>query len=300
MFIRPYGENDTKDICEARDGHQLRKLIMKMNYLKGRGNGMEIVVCIKQVPDTTDVKIDPETGTLIRDGVPSIVNPFDEYAVEAALQLKEDLGGKVTVITMGPPQATEALKKCIAMGADDGILVSDRAFAGSDTWSTSYTLAKAMEKMGAYDLILCGKQAIDGDTAQVGPGIAEHLSISQVTYVQKILKCSESHILVERGIEGGYEVIEAPLPAVLTIDKSANEPRIPSMMGTMKALRREFPTMTCDDLDLEEGVYGMDGSPTRVKKTFTPEPRKGGRMLSGEMDEALRQLVDILREEKIV
>lgn len=261
---------------------------------------MEIVVCIKQVPDTTDVKIDPETGTLIRDGVPSIVNPFDEYAVEAALQLKEDLGGKVTVITMGPPQATEALKKCIAMGADDGILVSDRAFAGSDTWSTSYTLAKAMEKMGAYDLILCGKQAIDGDTAQVGPGIAEHLSISQVTYVQKILKCSESHILVERGIEGGYEVIEAPLPAVLTIDKSANEPRIPSMMGTMKALRREFPTMTCGDLDLEEGVYGMDGSPTRVKKTFTPEPRKGGRMLSGEMDEALRQLVDILREEKIV
>jgi electron transfer flavoprotein alpha/beta subunit len=261
---------------------------------------MEIAVCIKQVPDTTDVKIDPETGTLVRDGVPSIINPFDEYAVEAALRIREELGGKVIAITMGPPQAVEALRKCIAMGADEGVLVSDRAFAGSDTWSTSYTLAKALEKIGPFDLIMCGKQAIDGDTAQVGPGIAEHMKISQVTYVQKILGCGEKTIQVERDVEGGYEVIEAHLPAVLTIDKSANEPRIPSMMGTMKALRREFVTLTASELDLEEGLFGMDGSPTRVKKTFTPDPRKGGRMLSGEMDEMLRELVGILREEKII
>lgn len=261
---------------------------------------MEIAVCIKQVPDTTDVKIDPETGTLVRDGVPSIVNPFDEYAVEAALRMKETLGGKVIVITMGPPQAVEALRKCIAMGADEGVLVSDRAFAGSDTWSTSYTLAKALEKIGPFDLILCGKQAIDGDTAQVGPGIAEHLNISQVTYVQKVVECTEKMVVVERGVESGYEVIETGYPTVLTIDKAANEPRIPSMMGTMRALKKDFVTLTSSELTLQEGLYGMDGSPTRVKKTFTPEPRQGGRMLSGDMDESLRQLVNILREEKII
>lgn len=261
---------------------------------------MEIVVCIKQVPDTTDVKIDPEKGTLIREGVPSIVNPFDEYAVEAAIKIKEEIGGKVTIITMGPSQAVDALRKCLAMGADEAVLVSDRAFAGSDTWSTSYTLAKAIEKLGKVDLILCGKQAIDGDTAQVGPGIAEHLKISQVTYVQRIISFDETKMEVERGIETGYEIIETPLPAVLTIDKSANQPRLPSMMGTMKALRKEITTLNAVDINVQEGLFGMDGSPTRVKKTFTPQPRKGGRMLTGEMDEALRELVKILRDEKIV
>lgn len=261
---------------------------------------MNIIVCIKQVPDTTEVKIDPEKGTLIREGVPSIVNPFDEYAVEAALRIKEEKGGKVAVITMGPPQAVDALRKCVAMGADDAVLVSDRAFAGSDTWSTSYTLANAIKSLGAFDLILCGKQAIDGDTAQVGPGIAEHLKISQVTYVQKVLGVKEDAIEVERGIESGYEVIETPLPAVLTIDKSANQPRLPSMMGTMKALKKEIKTLGAADINVKDGLYGMDGSPTRVKRTFTPPPRKGGRMLGGEMDEALRELVKILREEKIV
>lgn len=261
---------------------------------------MEVIVCIKQVPDTTEVKIDPEKGTLIREGVPSIVNPFDEYAVEAALRIKEEKGGKVTVITMGPPQAVEALRKCIAMGADEAVLVSDRAFAGSDTWSTSYTLAKAIETLGKFDLILCGKQAIDGDTAQVGPGIAEHLKISQVTYVQKVVGVQEGTIEVERDVEGGYELIETPLPAVLTIDKSANQPRLPSMMGTMKALRKEIKTLTAKDIKVQEGRFGMEGSPTRVKRTFTPQPRKGGRMLEGEMEETLKELVKILREEKIV
>jgi electron transfer flavoprotein beta subunit len=271
-----------------------------MTKIWERRSGMEIIVCIKQVPDTTEVKIDPEKGTLIREGVPSIVNPFDEYAVEAAIRMKEEKGGRVTVITMGPPQAVEALRKCVAMGADEAVLVSDRAFAGSDTWSTSYTLAKAIEKLGKFDLILCGKQAIDGDTAQVGPGIAEHMKISQVTYVQKILSLDEVKIVVERGLEGGYEIIDSPLPAVLTIDKSANEPRLPSMMGTMKALKKEIKNLSAKDIEVIDGLFGMDGSPTRVKKTFTPQPRKGGRVLSGEMDEAVRELVKILREEKIV
>jgi len=261
---------------------------------------MEMIVCIKQVPDTTDVKIDPEKGTLIREGVPSIVNPFDEYALEAALRIKEEKGGKVTVLTMGPPQAKEALRKCLAMGADEAILISDKAFAGSDTWSTSYTLAKTIEKIGKYDLIFCGKQAIDGDTAQVGPGIAEHLKISQVTYVQKIVKVYDDKIEVERGIEGGYEVIEAPLPVLLTIDKSANVPRLPTMIGTMKALKKEIPTFTANDIPVEEGRYGMEGSPTRVKRTFTPKPRTGGRMLNGTDEEMVNELISILREEKIV
>lgn len=258
------------------------------------------MVCIKQVPDTTEVRIDPEKGTLIREGVPSIVNPFDEYAVEAALRIKEELGGKVTVITMGPTQAVEALRKCVAMGADEAVLVSDRAFAGSDTWATSYTIAGAIKALGGFDLILCGKQAIDGDTAQVGPGIAEHLGISQVTYVQRVLSVREDAAEVERSFESGYEVIETPLPAVMTIDKSANEPRLPSMMGTMKALKKEIPTLSAGDIDAREDLLGMEGSPTRVKSTFTPQPRKGGRMLRGEMEDMLKELVQILREEKIV
>ena len=261
---------------------------------------MNIIVCIKQVPDTTDVKIDPVKGTLVRDGIPCIVNPFDEYAVEEALKIKQAYSGKVTVITMGPPQAADALRKCIAMGADEAVLVSDRAFAGSDTWSTSYTLAKAIEKLGKFDLILCGKQAIDGDTAQVGPGIGEHMKISQVTYVQKVLKYEEGKLTVERGVESGNELIETKLPAVLTIDKSPIPPRLPSMMGTMKALKAVIKNLNATDLDLEEGIYGMEGSPTKVKTTFTPPPRKGGRMLAGDMHEAIKELVATLREEKIV
>ncbi len=261
---------------------------------------MEMIVCIKQVPDTTDVKIDPEKGTLIREGVPSIVNPFDEYALEEALKIKENKGGKITVITMGPPQAMEALRKCLAMGADEAILISDKGFAGSDTWSTSYTLAKAIKTLGNYDIIFCGKQAIDGDTAQVGPGIAEHLKISQVSYIQKIINIGEEKMELERGIEGGYEIIETLLPVVLTIDKSPNEPRLPTMMGTMKSLKKEIPIYTAKDIGVVDGLFGMDGSPTRVKRTFTPQPRSGGRMLEGEIDEIVQELVKVLREEKIV
>lgn len=262
---------------------------------------MDIIVCIKQVPDTTDVKIDPEKGTLIREGVPSIVNPFDKNAVEAALQIKGEKGGKITVITMGPPQAIDALRECLAMGADEAVLVSDRAFAGADTWATSYTLAKTIEKLGSYDIIFCGKQAIDGDTAQVGPGIAEHLGLPQVTYVQKIREVKADGMLVERAIEGGYEVITVPLPAMIAVEKSINEPRFPTMMGTMKAHKKQIPTWGCAEIEASEEKVGMNGSPTQVKRVFAPERRGGGEMLQGEdEDNVCVLLIEKLREAKIV
>src|SRR3989339_1033155 len=189
---------------------------------------MDIIVCIKQVPDTTEVKINPETNTLVREGVPSIINPFDENAVEEALRLREKNGGKVTVITMRPQQAKEALKQVIAMGVDEVILVSDRAFAGSDTWATSYTLAQAIKKIGKFDLIFCGRQAIDGDTAQVGPQLAEFLMIPQVTYAQKV-EIKDNEAIVERALENGYMVIKAKLPILLTTIKELNIPRYPNV-----------------------------------------------------------------------
>jgi electron transfer flavoprotein beta subunit len=189
---------------------------------------MNIIVCVKQVPDTTEVKINPETNTLVREGVPSIINPFDENAIEEALRLREKHGGKVTVITMGPPQASEALRQAVAMGADEVVLVSDRAFAGSDTWATSYTLSQTIKVLGAFDVIFCGKQAIDGDTAQVGPGIAEWLGIPQVTFASKV-ELDGKKAKIERLLEEVNEVVECPLPLVITVVKQINEPRLPSL-----------------------------------------------------------------------
>ncbi len=262
---------------------------------------MQIIVCVKQVPDTTEVKIDQETGRLIREGVPSIVNPFDKHAVEAALNLKAAHGGTVTVLTMGLPQAKDALRECLAMGVDEAVLISDRPFGGADTLATSYTLAKACEKVGEYDMIIFGKQAIDGDTAQVGPGVAEHLGLPQVTYVQKIGEVSDAKIEVERGIEGGYERIEVAFPCVLTVDKSINEPRFPTMMGTMKAHKKEIPTWGVADLGAEEDKIGVDGSATWVKRTFAPERKGRGEMIEYETaEEAAEKLLGKLRERKVV
>ena len=188
---------------------------------------MNIAVCIKQVPDTANVRIDPETNTLIREGVDSIINPFDMYAIEEAVRVKEKTDGKVTVVTMGPPQAESALREAVSMGCDEAVLVSDRAFAGSDTWATSYTLALAIKKLGKFDIIFCGKQAADGDTAQVGPGVSMHLDIPQVTYVKKIEELKDNSAIVERMTEEGYEVIQTPLPALFTVVKEINQPRIP-------------------------------------------------------------------------
>lgn len=261
---------------------------------------MEIVVCVKQVPDTTEVKIDPVTNTLIRQGVPSIVNPFDKNAVEAALVLKEKHGGKVTVISMGPPQAKDALKECLAMGADQAILVSDRAFGGADTLATSYTLAAAIRKLGTVDLALFGKQAIDGDTAQVGPEVAEHLGIPQVTYVAKV-DVDGTTARVEREHEDGYEVIEVGLPAMLTFVKSANEPRYPTVKGTMRANRAEIPVWTLADLDVDQAKLGLKGSPTQVRKIFTPKQRTQGVLIQKDTArEAVAELIGKLTEAKIV
>lgn len=262
---------------------------------------MEIVVCVKQVPDTTEVKIDPVTNTLIRQGVPSIVNPFDKNALEAGLQLREKHGGKVTVISMGPPQAKDALKECLAMGADAAILISDRAFGGADTLATSYTLAEAIRKLGQVDVIICGKQAIDGDTAQVGPEIAEHLGIAQLTYVAK-MTIDGSAISAEREHEDGYQIMEAQLPVLLSVIKSAEyEPRFPSVRGTMKANRAEIPVWTAADLQADEKKIGLQGSPTKVSKIFSPPRRTQGVLIQKDTArESVAMLLDKLSEAKIV
>lgn len=263
---------------------------------------MNLIVLIKQVPDTTDVRIDRETNTLIREGVPSIVNPFDTYAIEEALRIKEAAGdGKVVVMSMGPPQVEDALREAIALGADEAVLLSDRAFAGSDTWSTSYTLAAGVRKLGEYDMILCGKQAIDGDTAQVGPGVAQFLGVPQVTYARKITVESGGSAVVERNLEDGYDVLTVPLPAVVTVVKEINEPRLPSLKGKMKAKKAEITVWGAADLEVDDAELGLDGSPTRVVRIFAPEEREGGVVFEGEVDEVVEslasELIPVLKSE---
>jgi len=257
---------------------------------------MHIIVCIKQVPNTTDVKIDPVKNTLIREGVDSIINPFDTYAIEEAVRLKERFTGKVTVVTMGPPQADAALKEAISLGCDEGILVSDRKFAGSDTWATSYTLACAIKKIGAFDIILCGKQASDGDTAQVGPGISTHLDIPQVTYVKKIEEIKDGKARVERMMEEGYDIVETPIPCLFTVVKEINNPRLPSLKGMMRAKSAKITQWMAADINADPKSIGLDGSPTRVVKIFTPAPRKGGEMLKGDAIEIAQKVGDLLKD----
>ncbi len=258
---------------------------------------MKIIVPVKQVPEVTEVKVDQETGTLIREGVPSILNPFDEYAVEEAIRLREKHGGEVTIITMGPPQAKDALYKALAMGGDKAILMTDRAFAGADTWATALTLASQIKKMD-YDLVICGKQAIDGDTAQVGPEIAELLRIPQICYVRKV-EISEDgkHITCHRGTDEGYEVIKARLPVLITADKGLNEPRLPNIMGIMKAKKKPLEEIDSETLGIPEDEIGLKGSPTQVRKVFPPERKKGGIKLEDvPPKEAAKQLVAFLAE----
>ena len=261
---------------------------------------MNIIVCIKQVPDTTDVRIDPETKTLVREGVESIINPFDCYALEEGVRLKERFGGTVTAITMGPPQAEKALREAIGLGADAGMLISDRAFAGSDTLATSYALAQAIRKAGDYDIILCGKQAIDGDTAQVGPGIAVHLGLPQITYVRKIEDITDGTIRAERMTEEGYDVVEAQLPVMLSVVKEINEPRIASLKGKMAAKKAEIPVWGAQDIKANEDHIGLEGSPTMVVEIFTPPPRSGGKLFEGEPADVAAQLIAELKEQKLV
>ncbi|MFQ5681245.1 MAG: electron transfer flavoprotein subunit beta/FixA family protein [Candidatus Omnitrophota bacterium] len=256
---------------------------------------MEIIVCIKQVPDTTNVRINPETNTLIREGVKSIINPFDTYAIEEGIRLKERFGGSVTVLTMGPPQAGEILKQAISLGCDRAVLLSDRAFAGSDTWATSYALSRAIAKLDRFDIILCGKQASDGDTAQVGPGIATHLDLPQVTYVKKISDIKDGLARVERMTEEGYEVLETSLPVLFTVVKEINEPRHPSLKGIMRSKKTEITTWSAEDVGADKKYLGLEGSPTRVVKIFTPPRREGGKIFDGDIEEAVDNVVKELR-----
>lgn len=260
---------------------------------------MRIVVCIKQVPDTPEVRINPETNTLIRDGVPSIINPYDVHAIEAGLQIREKAGGKVTVITMGPPQAESALRDAIAMGVDDAVLLTDRAFAGADTWATSYTLSMAVEKLGA-DIILCGKQAIDGDTAQVGPEMAEFLNVPHISYIRKIDDVRSDSITVQRLMDDGYDVVESSIPVLLTVVKEINAPRLPSLKGRMAAKKAEIKKWTSSDIGADKGCIGLQGSPTQVKKIFAPGTKKDRKMLEGSLEQKVDALINELRGLKCV
>ena len=259
---------------------------------------MKFVVAVKQVPDTAEVRIDPERGTLIRDGVPSIMNPFDAYALEEAMKWRDQLGGIVTVITMGPPQAEAVLRESISMGADDAILVSDRAFAGADTWATSHTLAAAVKQLGDVDAVFFGKQAIDGDTAQTGPSVAASLDWPQVTFIGKVRELNEKQIIAERYTETGTQVVQAQLPAVLTILKDANVPRVASLRGKMKSRKAQIPVWGLVDLGLTEEETGLNGSPTKVVVTATPEARTGGQIHEGNTEELVAKLADLLLGEE--
>ncbi|OHD22970.1 MAG: electron transfer flavoprotein subunit beta [Spirochaetes bacterium GWB1_59_5] len=259
---------------------------------------MNIVVCMKQVPDTTEVKIDPVTGTLIREGIPSIINPDDKSGLEAALGLKDEVGAKVTVLSMGPPQADVALREALAMGADEAVLLSDRAFGGADTWATSTTLAAALTKLG-FDLIICGRQAIDGDTAQVGPQIAEHLGLPQVSYVSELQLAGDS-VVVKRIFEDGYQRIKVRMPCLLTTLKDMNTPRYMSVAGIYDAYKKHIQLWGLADIVVDQANIGLKGSPTRVKKSFTKGTKSAGKVYEVDAKEGARIIVEALREKYVI
>lgn len=256
---------------------------------------MKVIVCIKQVPDSSEVRINKETNTLIREGIPTMINPFDTHALEAGITMKEQLGATVTALTMGPPQAETSLREAIAMGIDEAVLVTDRAFAGSDTLATSYTLSKAIKTLG-FDIIICGKQTIEGDTAQVGPEIAEILNIPHIPYVNKIEEISETHIKAHRLMEDGYDCIESPLPVLLTVVRELNQPRLPSLRGKMAAKKAVIKKLTSEDLNIEPERIGLVGSPTKVRNIFYPSQTKSDRQIfDGAPEEQTEKLLVALK-----
>jgi len=257
---------------------------------------LKIVVCIKQVPDTTNVRINPETNTLMREGVESIINPFDMYALEEGIRLKEKHGGTVIALSMGPPQVESALREAISLGVDEVILLSDRAFAGADTLATAYTLARGIKKIGKVDVILMGRQAMDGDTGQVGPGVAENLGLPHVTEIRKIETIEDDGtIIVERLLEDGYVRLKSKLPIVLTAVKEINEPRLPSLKGKIAAKKAEIPSWNHEDIELDLQRIGLTGSPTQVMKIFTPPKPSGGKIFEGDVQQAVSNLLAELR-----
>lgn len=263
---------------------------------------MKIIVLVKQVPNTAEVKLDPKTGNLIREGIESIINPDDRHALEAAARLREVAGGKVTVLSMGPPQAIDAVSEAMGMGADEGILLTDRAFAGADTWATSSTLGKAVETIGAFDVILCGRQAIDGDTAQIGPQVADYLKIPQVTYVFGIEEIKEKSLVVKRRLEDGFERVECDLPALLTVIGEMNTPRYPLVNRLIDACREKAPIKIWNaaDIGVQTRDIGLEGSLTHVIKTFAPKLQRQIEMIQGDAKTAVKTLAGKLKEKKLL
>lgn len=259
---------------------------------------MNIIVCIKQVPDTNEVRIDPVNGTLIREGVPSIINPDDKNALEEALRLKELYKAHITVMTMGPTQAENALREALSMGADEAILISDKAFAGADTLATSRALASAIGKL-PYDIVFAGRQAIDGDTAQVGPEIAEHLSIPQVTYVEAV-EINERSLTIRKALEDGYEIVRTNTPVLLTAIKELNEPRYMNVKYIFESFKKEIIHWTAADIDVDKSLLGLSGSPTKVKKSITKEPKGKGAVINLPPKEAAQYALSKLKEKHFI
>jgi electron transfer flavoprotein beta subunit len=262
---------------------------------------MDIVVLVKQVPNTADVKIDPVTGTLQREGVESIINPDDMHALEAAVRLKEKHGGKVTAISMGPPQAMDALREALGMGIDECILLTDKAFAGADTLATSYTLGRCIQKLGRCDIVLCGLQAIDGDTAQIGPQVAEMLDMPQIARaIAMDIKGGE--IVVERAVEDGTEMVKCPLPVLVSVVKDLNKPRYPMIQRLMASFESSAPIRTWGpkDIGADEARIGLKGSPTQVQRTYTPKTEKKTEKLAGDPASVARALVDRLHQRRLL
>jgi electron transfer flavoprotein beta subunit len=255
---------------------------------------LRIAVCIKQVPDTTEVKINPKTNTLVREGVDSIINPFDLYAIEESIRTKERYGGTVSVVSMGPPQVEVALREALSYGIDHAVLVSDRDFAGADTLATAYTLAATLRKLGGFDLLFLGRQAMDGDTGQVGPGLAENLGIPHVTEVRRVEEIGRKHITVERLLEDGYVRIRAPLPALLTVVKEINEPRMASLAGKMRSRKADIETLSAEVLQVSTERIGLGGSPTQVIKIFSPPKPQGGIVFDGPVSQSVSLLIEKL------
>ena len=265
---------------------------------------MRIIVPMKQVPETNAVKMDEKTGTMIRDGVEAIINPLDLYAIEIAIQLRERHGGEVIAISMGPPKAITAFKEAIALGIDSAVLISDKAFAGSDTWATSYVLAAAVKRIGDCDLIICGERATDGDTGQVGPGIASFLDLPVGTYISKVDDVKDGVCRVHRMVEDGYEVLDLQTPAVLTVVKEVADPRLPTLRGKQKAKKADVPTWAAKDLPVEAAKLGLNGSPTRVVKIFRPTvARQCEKMVATDeagIAAAVDKLVALLKKKELV
>jgi electron transfer flavoprotein beta subunit len=261
---------------------------------------MNIVVCLKQVPGTTEVKINSQSNTLIRQGIKNVINPFDTYALEEGVRLKEKHGGKVTALSMGPPQAVDMLREAISLGADEAVLLSDMAFAGADTWATAYTLAGAIRKLGPFDIVICGRQSTDGDTAQVGPEMAQMLDIPFVAYVGRVEEILPGEIQVKRLIDEGHEVIQSPLPLVITVTKEINVPRLPSLRGIAKSKSAKIPTWSAQDVGLDPQKVGMNGSFTRVINIFFPKREKKAEMLPGEAEAQVARLIGKLKDSRLI